>query len=293
MGRERSVPLRLARQFPGVYRGPRAARPHHGSRPSPRRPPLDGYQTDTKKISAVSTYFETMPYRLDETTGLIDYDALEANAKLFRPKLIVAGASAFSRLIDYNSHARHADQHKAYLLSHGPHLWPRRLQGEGKARRRLCVFVRLDETAGPLRLTPPRRFRRVRVLRHCDHHDAQVTARAAWRDDLLPRVCARPTRRAGQTMYDLEHASISECSRVFRCVRARDSCRGAPRPFPRRAVMSDSRRKIVPRAVRHTPHDRGARDRAQTGGDACVQGVPELRRRGDSLGPSRLARAES
>jgi glycine hydroxymethyltransferase len=32
-----------------------------------------GYQTDTKKISAVSTYFETMPYRLDESTGLIDY----------------------------------------------------------------------------------------------------------------------------------------------------------------------------------------------------------------------------
>lgn len=31
-------------------------------------------QTDTKKISAVSIFFETMPYRLDESTGLIDYD---------------------------------------------------------------------------------------------------------------------------------------------------------------------------------------------------------------------------
>jgi glycine hydroxymethyltransferase len=60
-----------------------------------------GYQTDTKKISAVSVFFETFPYRLNEATGVIDYDKMEENAKLFRPKLIVAGASAYARLIDY------------------------------------------------------------------------------------------------------------------------------------------------------------------------------------------------
>jgi len=60
-----------------------------------------GYQTDTKKISAVSVFFETFPYRLNEATGLIDYDKLEENARLYRPKLIVSGASAYSRLIDY------------------------------------------------------------------------------------------------------------------------------------------------------------------------------------------------
>lgn len=52
-----------------------------------------GFQTDTKKISAVSVFFETMPYRADERTGLIDYDMLEKTAALYRPKLIVAGAS--------------------------------------------------------------------------------------------------------------------------------------------------------------------------------------------------------
>ena len=36
-----------------------------------------GFQTPAKKISAVSTYFESMPYRLDESTGRIDYGALE------------------------------------------------------------------------------------------------------------------------------------------------------------------------------------------------------------------------
>jgi hypothetical protein len=36
-----------------------------------------------------------------QTTGTIDYDQLEANAELFRPKLIVAGASAYARVIDH------------------------------------------------------------------------------------------------------------------------------------------------------------------------------------------------
>lgn len=36
-----------------------------------------------------------------EATGLIDYDKLEETARLFRPRLIIAGASAYSRLYDY------------------------------------------------------------------------------------------------------------------------------------------------------------------------------------------------
>ena len=60
-----------------------------------------GFQTETKKISMVSVYFETMPYRLNEATGYIDYDALEASATLFRPKVIIAGTSAYARHIDY------------------------------------------------------------------------------------------------------------------------------------------------------------------------------------------------
>lgn len=81
-----------------------------------------GYQTPTKKISAISKYFETLPYRLDPDTGLIDYDKLEDLAMLYRPKLIVAGTSAYSRLIDYKRMRAIADKANAYLLSDMAHV---------------------------------------------------------------------------------------------------------------------------------------------------------------------------
>ena len=81
-----------------------------------------GYQTPTTKISYISKYFQTMPYRLNEETGLIDYDTLEANAMLFRPKVIVAGTSAYSRIIDYKRMRQIADKVGAYLLSDMAHI---------------------------------------------------------------------------------------------------------------------------------------------------------------------------
>ena len=81
-----------------------------------------GYQTPTKKISAISKYFETLPYRLNPSTGLIDYDALEELALLYRPKVIVAGTSAYSRLIDYERMRSITEKAGAYLLSDMAHI---------------------------------------------------------------------------------------------------------------------------------------------------------------------------
>eukprot|EP00744_Colponema_vietnamica_P000473 GILI01000862.1.p2 GENE.GILI01000862.1~~GILI01000862.1.p2 ORF type:complete len:451 (+),score=160.79 GILI01000862.1:110-1462(+) len=60
-----------------------------------------GFYTAKKKISASSIYFESLPYQVSSETGLIDYDKLEETAKIFRPKLIIAGASAYPRDFDY------------------------------------------------------------------------------------------------------------------------------------------------------------------------------------------------
>ena len=81
-----------------------------------------GYQTPTKKISAISKYFETLPYRLDESTGLIDYLKLEELALLYRPRIIIAGTSAYSRLIDYQLMRQIAEKVGAYLLSDMAHI---------------------------------------------------------------------------------------------------------------------------------------------------------------------------
>jgi len=81
-----------------------------------------GFQTETKKISMVSKYFESLPYRLDESTGLIDYDQVDWLSNLYRPKILIAGTSAYSRLIDYPRMRAAADKCGALLLADMAHI---------------------------------------------------------------------------------------------------------------------------------------------------------------------------
>ncbi|SMN18558.1 similar to Saccharomyces cerevisiae YLR058C SHM2 Cytosolic serine hydroxymethyltransferase, converts serine to glycine plus 5,10 methylenetetrahydrofolate [Maudiozyma saulgeensis] len=81
-----------------------------------------GYATENRKISAVSTYFESFPYRVDPETGIIDYDTLEKNAILYRPKVLVAGTSAYCRLIDYKRMKEIAQKCGAYLMVDMAHI---------------------------------------------------------------------------------------------------------------------------------------------------------------------------
>ncbi len=81
-----------------------------------------GFMTPKRRVSATSVYFESMPYRLDESTGLVDYDALEKSATLFRPKLIIAGASAYSRDFDFARMRQIADSVGAYLMADMAHI---------------------------------------------------------------------------------------------------------------------------------------------------------------------------
>ncbi|KAL8522184.1 hypothetical protein ACS0TY_012362 [Phlomoides rotata] len=81
-----------------------------------------GFMTAKRRVSGTSIYFESMPYRLDETTGLVDYDMLEKTATLFRPKLIIAGASAYPRDFDYPRMRKIADAVGAFLMMDMAHI---------------------------------------------------------------------------------------------------------------------------------------------------------------------------
>uniref|UniRef100_A0A4X1SWS5 Serine hydroxymethyltransferase n=2 Tax=Sus scrofa TaxID=9823 RepID=A0A4X1SWS5_PIG len=81
-----------------------------------------GFMTEKKKISATSIFFESMPYKVDPDTGYINYDRLEENARLFHPKLIIAGTSCYSRNLDYARLRRIADDNGAYLMADMAHI---------------------------------------------------------------------------------------------------------------------------------------------------------------------------
>ena len=81
-----------------------------------------GFYTPIKKISATSVFFESMPYHIKPDTGLIDYDKLQENANIFRPALIIAGTSCYSRLIDYKRFREICNQTNSVLLADMAHI---------------------------------------------------------------------------------------------------------------------------------------------------------------------------
>ena len=81
-----------------------------------------GHLTHGSPVNMSGKYFKIVPYGVDKETERIDYDALEKQAAECKPKLIVAGASAYARIIDFPRLAEIAHKVGAYLMVDIAHI---------------------------------------------------------------------------------------------------------------------------------------------------------------------------
>ncbi|MEE4135669.1 MAG: serine hydroxymethyltransferase [Desulforhopalus sp.] len=78
--------------------------------------PHGGHLTHGAKVSISGRYFNAQSYELDRTTGLLDYDQVRTKALAVRPKLIIAGHSAYQRILDFGKFREIADEAGALLM---------------------------------------------------------------------------------------------------------------------------------------------------------------------------------
>ena len=81
-----------------------------------------GHLTHGSPVNISGMYYNFIPYELNPETERIDMDAYEALARKHRPKLIVAGASAYPRIIDFEKMAAIAHEVGAYFMVDMAHI---------------------------------------------------------------------------------------------------------------------------------------------------------------------------
>jgi len=81
-----------------------------------------GHLTHGSPVNFSGRHYKVVPYGVNRQTEQIDYDELEQLAKTHRPKLIVAGASAYPRIIDFQRFRQIADEVKAILMVDMAHI---------------------------------------------------------------------------------------------------------------------------------------------------------------------------
>ena len=83
---------------------------------------MGGHLTHGSPVNFSGKWFNVVPYGLDMETETIDYDEMERLAKEHRPKMIIAGASAYPRIIDFERFAAIAKEVGAVLMVDMAHI---------------------------------------------------------------------------------------------------------------------------------------------------------------------------
>ena len=94
-----------------------------------------------KSLSGSSIFFETFPYHVNAETGLVDYDFLEQTAAIYRPQLIICGASAYPREWDYARIRKVADDSNALMMMDMAHISGLVATGEAANPFEYCDIV--------------------------------------------------------------------------------------------------------------------------------------------------------
>jgi len=81
-----------------------------------------GHLTHGWKVSLTSRFYNSVPYQVNTETGLLDYDAIRDLAKKHRPKIIISGATAYPRTIDFEIFGDIAKEVGACLVSDIAHI---------------------------------------------------------------------------------------------------------------------------------------------------------------------------
>jgi glycine hydroxymethyltransferase len=81
-----------------------------------------GHLSHGSPVNISGKYFNIVPYSVDDETEQLDYDAIRATALECKPKMIIAGASAYSRTIDFEAISKIAKEVGAYFMVDMAHI---------------------------------------------------------------------------------------------------------------------------------------------------------------------------
>lgn len=181
-----------------------------------------GHLTHGAKASITGKYFDVRPYGVDPATELIDYDEMRRMARELQPKMIISGASAYSRIIDWARIREICDEVGAYMFVDMAHIGG---LVAGGAHPSPVPYADVVTTTTHKTLRGPRG-----AIILCKEELAKKIDSAIFPGTQGARSCTSSRARPS--------ASGRPCSRSSRSISTR-SC-ATPRPWPTRSPRAAS-----------------------------------------------------